>query len=128
MENVKERVKIHLTTSDENAKKWFSKLTFKQCIEIHGVHMIETFKTEITYDKPVYLGSSILDLSKLHMMNFHYNVIHKDFEGKYNLIYTDTDSFIYLIEHDDIYEWVKENKVHFDLAKAARPDLKDDSK
>jgi hypothetical protein len=74
------------------------------------------YKQEIVYDKPIYVGTSILDLSKLHMMNFHYNVIHKEFEGKYNLIYSDTDSFVYNIEHPDIYKWIGENKNHFDLS------------
>jgi hypothetical protein len=54
----------------------------------------------------LYVGTSILDLSKLHMMNFHYNVINKEFEGKYNLMYSDTDSFVYNTEHPDFYEWV----------------------
>ena len=44
------------------------------------------------------------------MMDFHYNVIHKNFEGRYSLIYSDTDSFMYSIQHDDVYEWVKANK------------------
>ena len=61
------------------------------------------YKQEIIYDKPIYVGTSILDLSKLHMMNFHYNVINKEFEDKYNLVYSDTDSFVYNIEHPDIY-------------------------
>ena len=41
-------------------------------------------------------------------MNFHYNVINKEFDN-YNLIYSDTDSFVYNIEHPDIYKWVHEN-------------------
>jgi hypothetical protein len=61
----------------------------------------------------MYIGTSILDLSKVHMMDFHYNVIHKNFEERYNLIYSDTDSFMYSIQHDDIYEWIKEIKKIF---------------
>ena len=49
-------------------------------------------------------------------MDFHYNVIHKNFEGRYSLIYSDTDSFIYSIQHEDIYEWIKANKQYFDLS------------
>ena len=82
---------------------------------------------EIVYDKPVYVGTSVLDLSKLCMMDFHYNTIHKNFENKYNLIYSDTDSLVYRIEHDDIYDWIKENKEHFDLSDSIRQDLKDNT-
>ena len=61
------------------------------------------------------------------MMDFHYNVIHKNFEGRYNLIYSDTDSFVYYIKHNDIYDWIKNNKHHFDLSDSLRPDLKDNT-
>ena len=44
------------------------------------------YKKEILYDKPLYVGTSILDLSKLCMLDFHYNVINKEFENNYNLI------------------------------------------
>ena len=66
-----------------------------------------------------------MDLSKLCMMEFHYDVIHKNFASLYNLIYSDTDSLVYLIQHHDIYEWVKNNKEQFDLSSSLRPDLKD---
>ena len=69
------------------------------------------------------MGTTILDISKLTMMKFHYNVIHKNFENNYNLLYSDTDSLIYSINHEDIYEWVKQNKDYFDLSDCQRLDL-----
>ena len=60
------------------------------------------------------------------MMDFHYNTIHKEFENKYKLLYQDTDSLVYKIETDDLYEWIKTNKHYFDLSDSLRPDLKDD--
>ena len=109
-------MKLHITTDEQNAKKWFSQINLKGSKEFDGMHLIEMYHTEIEYDKPLYVGSTILDLSKLHMMGFHYNVIEKNFRGRYNLCYTDTDSFIYNIQHDDIYEWIKENREVFDLS------------
>ena len=44
------------------------------------------------------------------MLDFHYNVIHKEFENNYNLIYSDTDSLVYNIYHEDIYDWIKNHK------------------
>ena len=75
MENVRNRMDLHLTTCDDNAIKWFSKFNYKNSKEFDGLHLIEMFKTEIIYDKPIYVGTSVLDLSKLCMMDFHYNVI-----------------------------------------------------
>ncbi len=125
MENVKNRINLHLTTDESNAVKWFSKINFKTSKNFDNLHLIEMYKQEIVYDKPIYVGTSVLDLSKLHMMNFHYNVINKEFDN-YNLIYSDTDSFVYNIEHPDIYKWVHENKQYFDLSDSLNKDIKDD--
>ena len=86
---------------------------------------MQEHRKEILYDKPIYVGTTILDLSKVCMMDFHYNVIHKSFEGKYNTLYSDTDSLVYSIKHSDIYEWNKHKKHYFDLSESLRPDLYD---
>jgi len=127
MENVRNRMQLHLTTDDENARKWFDKVNFKDSKYFNGLHIIETYKLQIEMTKPIYVGTSILDLSKLHMLEFHYNVIDNHFHGSYNLIYSDTDSLVYSMEHDDIYEWVAKNKEHFDMAESIRPDMKDET-
>jgi hypothetical protein len=44
------------------------------------------------------------------MLEFHYDVIDKQFGNKAKLLYSDTDSFVYEIEHDDIYEWQNKTK------------------
>ncbi len=69
-----------------SAVKQFSKLRFKDSRDINGLHLIELYKQEIKYDKPIYVGCTILDLPKRTMMDFHYNVAHKNFPGKYQLL------------------------------------------
>ena len=78
MENVQNRIDLKLTTDNKYAIKYFSKLNFKDSKYIKGLHLIEMFRTEIVYNKPIYVGTSVLDLSKLCMMDFHYNTIHKN--------------------------------------------------
>jgi hypothetical protein len=60
-----------MTTNNENAIKWFSIINLKDCKTIGGLYSIEMLKNETVYDKPIYIGASILDLSKLCMMDFH---------------------------------------------------------
>ena len=59
----------------------FQKLIFKTATDVDGMYFIQMDYDEIKMDKPIYVGTSILDLSKVCMMDFHYNVIHKHFDG-----------------------------------------------
>jgi hypothetical protein len=103
MQSVRLHMNLHLTIDPKNAIKWFSKYNFKNNTYANGLYLIETHREKIVYDKPVYIGCAILDLSTLKMLEFHYGVIYKQFGEKAKLIYSDTDSFVYEIEHEDIY-------------------------
>ena len=116
MEDVRNRQNMHLTTDRNNALKWFTKIEFKGSNYIDGLYLIQTHKTETLYDKPVYVGCAILDISKVRMMDFHCNTIHKNLEGNYDLLYSDTDSLIYHIRHRNLYKWLFDNQDEFDLS------------
>ena len=65
--------------------------------------------TQIIMDKPVYLGLSILELSKLIIYEFLYNYVKLKYEEKAKLCYMDTESFIDYIKTDDIYKDIAED-------------------
>ena len=82
-----------------------------------GHHMIEMYlKNDLSNDRPVYVGMSALDLGKLCLLDSHGNTVHTNFKTTNNLSYSDTDSLVYSIQHNDIHDWIKQHKHHFDLS------------
>ena len=78
---------------------------------------IEMKKTEILMNKPVYLGLSILELSKILMYEFWYDYVKPKYGEKAKLYYMDTDSFIVYIKTDYLYIDIAENvKTRFDTS------------
>ena len=70
---------------------------------------METKKTEVKMNKPVYLGQAILDISKTLMYGFWYDYIQPKFGDKARLCYTDIDSFIMHIKTHDFYKDIADN-------------------
>ena len=105
MENIRNRVNVKLVTTREQFRKLAAKPNYngnkKFDENLVSVHMK---KTSLTMNKPVYLGMSILDLSKNIMFDFHYNYIKPKYGNKAKLLFTDTDSFLYEIQTEDFYK------------------------
>lgn len=56
----------------------------------------------VLLDKPTYIGAIVLEYAKLHMYKLFYEKLNRAFpiqEGKMELLYTDTDSFVVRVEH-----------------------------
>ena len=54
--------------------------------------------------KPIYLGLSILKISKLLMYEFWYDYMKPNYSDNVKLCYMDTDSFIMNIKTEDFYK------------------------
>ena len=110
MENVRNRVDIQLCNNKEKATKLFSKPNFdKRTIFSDNLIAAHMHKKKIMLNKPIYLGMSILDLSKTLMYDFHYNYIKPKYGENVKLLFTDTDSLMYEIKTKDIYEDISAN-------------------
>ena len=68
----------------------------------------------MTLNKPIYVGFSILELSKSLMYEFHYQYIKTKFDAK--LLFTDTDSLVYEIKTEIVYEEFYLDKDLFDFS------------
>ncbi|XP_063913294.1 uncharacterized protein LOC135129955 [Zophobas morio] len=98
LENDRKKRKIKLANNWFTARKYISLPEFK-CSQIinEDLVVVELNKTTINFEKPIYVGFTILELSKTLMYDFHYNFVKKDLSNWFasKLLYMDTDSFIY---------------------------------
>ena len=115
MENLRKRMNARLVDNAKDCKKYGSKPSFvsqqtfnKDFVAIHEIKPI------LTFDKPIYAGFNILDLSKYLMYEFHYKYIKRRYDAK--LLFKDTDSLVYEIKTDDVYEQFYKNKNLFDFS------------
>ena len=118
IENIRKRQNIELVDNRKKAAKLTSRPNFDRVTifdkNLIAVHMK---KTEVYFDKPVYVGEAILDLSKTLMFDFHYNYIRKKYKNKAELLFTDTDSLMYHIYTDDFYKDISRDiKKKFDTS------------
>ena len=60
---------------------------------------------------------SVLNLSKLHMYDFCYNHLKKQYGDKIRFIYSDTNSLIVEVQTEDIYKGMHEHKEYYDFSK-----------
>ena len=61
-------------------------------------------KTKVKMNKPIYLGLSILEISKTLMYKFWYDYMKPKYDNNVKLCYMDTDSFIMNIKTNDFYK------------------------
>ena len=102
IENIRKRTDVRLVTTPEQAEKYIYKPNYEgRTTFSDDLHM---GKTSLYMNKPVYLGMSILDISKTLMYNFHYGYIKPKYGDKAKLLFTDTDSLMYEIETEGFYK------------------------
>ena len=105
IENIRKRQNVFVIDNRKKASKLTCRPNFDRLTifdeNLIAVHMK---KTEVYFNKPVYVGQAILDLSKTLMFDFHYNYIKKKYKDKAELLFTDTDSLMFQIYTDDFYK------------------------
>ena len=111
IENIRKRQNVKLIDNEKKALTLTSKPNFDRAT-IFDKHLVAIHmkKTEVYFNNPKNVGQAILDLSKTLMFDFHYNYIKKKYGEKAELLMTDTDSLMYLIQTDDVYSDIKKEE------------------
>ena len=105
MENVRKHRDIKLVATDNRRSKLVSEPNYHtmNCIS-ENLAIIEMKRTKVKMNKPIYLGFSILEISKLLMYEFWCDYGKPKYGDKVKLCYKDTDGFIINIKTKDFYK------------------------
>ena len=102
MENIRKHRNIKLVTNKDKYLQMVMKRNFKSGLFGENLMGCEMGHTKVVMKKPVYLGQTILDLSKIIMYEFHNDYMKPKFKD-FQLCYMDTDSLVYHIKTEDFY-------------------------
>ena len=117
MENVRKHGDFEIVNTPERFQKLVNKPLFKHRHIINeDLVIVEKDKHTVELNKPIYMGMSILDYSKIHMYSFYYDVLKPKYQDNIKLVYTDTDSYVIKVETDDLYEDFKEINEYMDFS------------
>ena len=120
MENVRNHVDVRLVTYWDGrygAEAMIAQPNFhSRSVFSENLVAIEMRKLKVKFNKPIYVGMCILDISKTCLYEFHHEYMIPLFRDKCKIMYTDTDSLIYNIECDDVYDIMKRDINRFDTS------------
>ena len=124
MENPRNHRDIRVVTTDKRRSILASEPNYHSTKYISkDLLIMEMRKTEVTINKPIYVGQAILDISKTLMYEFWYNYIKQKYGDKARLCYTDTDSFVMYIKTEDFYKDIAGNvEIWFDTSNYDKKD------
>ena len=110
MENVRKHRDMKLVKTDKKRNKLVSEPNFHTMKLIdNNLAIIEMRKVKVKMNKPIYLGLSILDISKITMYEFWYDYVKIKYQDKARLGYMDTDSFVVNIKTKDFYKDISQD-------------------
>ena len=101
--NLRKRINVRLGNNEKDFLKYTSRATYVTHKLLDKTYAaIHEIKRVLMLNKPIYVGFTVLELSKWMMYDFHYNFIKKKFNAE--LLFTDTDSLTYEIKSENVYE------------------------
>ena len=105
MENIRKHGDIKLVTTDKKRSKLVSEPNYHTANLIsEDLSIIEMKKTKVKMNKPIYIGLSILEISKILMYEFWYDYLKPKYDNNVKLCFMDTDNFKMDIKTNDVYK------------------------
>ena len=101
MENLRKRVNVELINTRKRLHKQVAKPNFKTFkIFNEDLVAVELKKVKLLMNRPIYVGFTVLELSKTLMYDFWYKTLKAKYGAGISLCFTDTDSFCAVVETD----------------------------
>ena len=117
MEDKRKHLDFEIVSDERRFMKCVNNPSFKHSHIINeNLVGVEKQKPKLKLDKPIFIGMSILDLSKQHMYKFYYDVMKPKYGDNIRMVYTDTDSFVFHTRTDDIYQDLQEINDEMDFS------------
>jgi len=118
LEGTRNRKQMSLVSDQKLFVKMISKTSFHGFKIFHDdLVAVEMKRLKVCLNKPIYIGCSVLDLSKLRMFTYHYEYAIPTFgHENIDLLMTDTDSLAYHIKTEDWYKSMAANIELYDTS------------
>lgn len=94
IENMRLRFDLELVSCPRRMRKLINRPTFKYCTTYsENLSVVVQHSKEVDFCKPIYVGFTVLELSKVLMYGFHYDVMKRHYGDRIELLYTDTGAY-----------------------------------
>ena len=117
IEDLRKRSNVDVVKDERRARKLTSRPQYKsRQILDQEVTLVQSMKGKLTLNKPIACGFIVLEMAKYHMSWYWYEVLKPKYGDEIKLLLSDTDSFIYSVFTEDIYEDLLDLRKHVDLS------------
>ncbi|GFY01043.1 c2H2-type domain-containing protein [Trichonephila clavipes] len=110
LQNVRKRVNVKGALTIEDCKKYLASPALDYFEPLNeSLTLCKMKQTDLRLDKPIYIGFTVLEISKLRLYELYFSYFKKFYDSKCALLYTDTDSLYMNIETPNVYDDIQHN-------------------
>ena len=113
MKSLRNRIDLELGNNEKDYLKSTSKPSHMLHKIFDSLVAICKNKLALKLNKLAYTGMCMLELSKVLIYEFHYDYVKNKYDNGSKLLFTDTDSSMYGIKSEDVYEDFSSDKEMF---------------